>query len=175
MCRQRATRSAAPRRSLPVGAALAALLIPACGSTDEELRRSLAAERGQVLHVVSRRDIKRQPAGSPGRAVMELWRAVQFDDAKTAVSLMAPRPTRAERPRVEELVVTFGGVATDSVEPRIVDVNQTGRRARVLVERRKQPTGRRMPPIQVELVRSGREWRVRADRAFRDLLREALR
>jgi hypothetical protein len=174
MWRQRATRSAAPRRSLPVGAALAALLIAACGSTDDELRRNLAAERGQVLHVVSRRDIERQPAGSPGRAVMELWRAVQFDDAKTAVSLLAPRPTRAERPRTEELVVTLGGVATDSVEPRIVAVERTGRRARVLVERRKQPAGRRMPPIEVELVRSDRRWRVLAEQAFRDVLREAL-
>jgi hypothetical protein len=174
MWRQRATRSAAPRRSLPVGAALAALLIPACGSTDEELRRSLATERGQVLPVVSRRDVESQPAGSPARAVIKLWRAVQFDDAKTAVSLLAPRPTRVERPRTEELVVTLGGVATDSVEPRIVAVRQTGRRARVLLERREQPAGRHMPPIEVELVRSGRDWRVLAEQAFRDVLREAL-
>jgi hypothetical protein len=174
MWRQRATRGATPGRRLLVGAALAALLTGACGSTDEELRRGLAAEREQVLHVVSGRDVESQPAGSPGRAVMELWRAVQFDDAKTAVSLMAPRPTRLQRPRTEELVVTFGGVATDSIEPRIVDVIQTGSRARVVVERTKQPDGDRMSRIELELVRTGRDWRVLAERAFGDLLREAL-
>ena len=105
---------------------------------------------------------------------MELWRAVQFDDAKTAVSLMAPRPTRLQRPRTEDLVVTFGGVATDSIEPRIVDVIQTGSRARVVVERTKQPDGDRMSRIELELVRTGRDWRVLAERAFGDLLREAL-
>jgi hypothetical protein len=171
---QRVTRSAPPRRSLLVGAAFAALLMPACGSTDEELRRSLAAERGQVLQVVSRRDVKSQPPGSPGRAVMKLWRAVQFDDAKTAVSLMAPRPSHAERPLKEELVITFGGVVTDSVKPRIVDVEESGQRARVVLERRREPAAERLSRIQLQLVRTHRDWRVLVERAFDDLLREAL-
>jgi hypothetical protein len=171
---QRVRRGAAPWPAAL--SAIAALLTTACGSTDAELRRTLAAERGTAIEVVSRAQVERQPPGSPGRAVMELWRAVQFDDPKTAVSLIAPRPTAAELPRTEELVITLGGVVTDSATPRILEVDRTAGGARVTLEilstddREHEPARR----AELKLVRTGSGWRVLAERALGQLLQEAL-
>jgi hypothetical protein len=173
---QRVRKGAAPWPAALVGSTIAALLTTACGSTDAELRRTLAAERGTAIEVVSRAQVESQPPGSPGRAVMDLWRAVQFDDAKTAVSLIAPRPAAAELPRTEELVIAVGGAVTDSAKPRILEVDRTAGGARVSLEvvstdDREQEPARR---TELKLVRTGSGWRVLAEQALGELLQEAL-
>jgi hypothetical protein len=144
-----------------------AALVAGCASTDEELRRELRAERTEGLTIVSRADVAAQPANSPGRMVMVLWRAVQYRDAKGAIALLAPRPPRESLPAFEKFVAGGGAVIAESRMPAVIDVKQTGERARVIVEllrtRRvsSQVTTEVTGRLTLDLVKTESGWKVR--------------
>ena len=50
-----------------------------------------------------------QPPGSPQRAVLRLWRAVQFRNAETALALVSPQPNPKELRGFEDFIVAAGG------------------------------------------------------------------
>lgn len=119
---------------LSLGLVVAALTGASCAATDDELRQELKAERDEELSIVSRQDLARLAPDSPERAAMTLWRAIQFRDAKGAVALLTPRPTRPQLPKVESFLMGQAGVGTTTSEPVRARTTQSGSRAVTLLE-----------------------------------------
>lgn len=145
----------------------AALTGAGCASTDDELRRALKAERDEELSLVSRQDLARFSPGSPERAVMTLWRAIQFRDAKAAVALLVPRPTGPQLPKVESFLA--GQAARGAVTSKLVPKRTTrsGDRAVAHVEivgRKKvgtRVTASVTGQLRFDLIREASGWKVR--------------
>jgi hypothetical protein len=154
------------RLKLILPAVLGLLLAGGCASTEADLRRELAAERDEGLNIVSREEVARWPPASPQRAIFRGWRALQFHDAATALSLIDPQPSPSTRPETEETIVGFAAAAV-ATKPRIVKVTRDGRRARALIElvgkqRHGDQTVQRVRSrLEVQLVRVASDWRVR--------------
>ena len=150
-----------------------------CASTDAELRRELSKERNEALTPVSRADIGAQPAGSPQRAVLLLWRAIQFRDAKSVVPVLEPRPGPRLLSPVEEFVVGGGAVIAQSMTPRILESAGNSARASVVVELVRtesttdEPSTRTTRPLKLSLVRVGSDWKLRWRAALRQLIAAA--
>lgn len=165
------------RKAILLAALSGASLVAGCASTDEELRRELRAERTEGLTIVSRADVAAQPANSPGRMVMVLWRAVQYRDAKGAIALLTPQPPRESLPAFEKFVAGGGAVIAESRMPAVIDVKQTGERALVIVEllrtRRvsSQVTTEVTGRLTLDLVRTESGWRVRWRSALPQIVR----
>jgi hypothetical protein len=161
-------RPRSPRKRLAAVtcAALLALAASSCGSTDEDLRRAVLAEREEILNTLSREEVHAQPLQSPQRAVMSLWRALQFQDPKTAISLLTPQPSRSELPDFEAITLQVGLSYTAKVKPKILDVRRSDKRARVRLEltRREregtEPVRRVTGSLDVPLVQVGSGWRI---------------
>jgi hypothetical protein len=153
------------RRSAALLAGLA-LAAPGCASTDKDLHRELLAERLETMTIITRAELAGQPPGSPARAVLRLWRAVQFRNPEDALAHVSPQPTPKELENFENFIVASGAEAAATIKPRIVDVNEAGSRAEVRVEFirhrkvgdqvRSQVTGR----LTAELVRGPTGWLV---------------
>jgi hypothetical protein len=164
------TRRRAPStRTTPVAALLVVLVassIVGCASSDQDLQRELSAERNQAVNVVAPEEVGAQPAGSPERAVMELWRAVQFSDAGRALDLIAP-PRNEPVSRLAERYLIGTAALTASAKPDRVRAAIRGSRATALIRvRQRQLQGDRVtsPSIgtfRLELVRMRGDWRVR--------------
>jgi hypothetical protein len=114
--------------------AILALAAPGCASTDKKLHRALLAERVETMTIVTRAELDAQPAGSPQRTVLSLWRAVQFRDAEGALERVSPRPNPDQLKTFEDFIVDIGANAAGVTKPRIVRATQTGRDASVVVE-----------------------------------------
>jgi hypothetical protein len=159
-------RSSRKRQAALSCAALLALVVSACGSTDEDLRRAVVAERQDTLNTVSRDAVHGQPPRSPERAVMTLWRALQFQDAKTAVSMLSPQPSRSELPDFETIVLDVGLSYTAAVKPRILAVRRTGTHATVRLELTRMeregtaPVRRVTGSLDVSVVRRSSGWKI---------------
>jgi hypothetical protein len=146
--------------------AVLALAAPGCATSDEELHRELLAERLETMTIVTRAELHSQPAGSPSRTVLRVWRAVQFRNPQDALAHVSPQPRQDEIKGFEDFIVSTGGDAAATTKPRILDVKQEGRRAQVLVEFvrnrkvgdqvRSRVTGR----LTVQLMRSPAGWLV---------------
>jgi hypothetical protein len=118
-------------------AALVAILVlaaPGCASNDKKLHRALLAERTESLTIITRAELEAQPAGSPSRAVLSLWRAVQFRDAEGALERVSPKPNTEQLESFEDFIVDVGANAAAVTKPTIVKTTQTGRHATVVVE-----------------------------------------
>lgn len=133
--------------------ALASGVSASCGSTTSEKRAS--------GHVLEDRDIERYSSGSPQRALLLWFQAVQFDDQPAVRSLT----TRRELKRVASKTVDFAVslVGTSIGTPEIVSVRKTGTRAAVrTLVRKNQPSGH--APVQTAhtfyLTRVGPGWKV---------------
>jgi hypothetical protein len=156
-----------------------ALVAQGCASTDAELDRELRAERLETMTIVTRAELARQPPGSSSRAVLMLWRAVQFRNPEDALSHVSPRPTPKQLRDFEDFIVGPGAQVAVVTKPTILDVKQTRGRAEVLVEfirHRKvgdQVRGRATGRLTVELVRTRAGWLVLWRKAA-DQLSEAL-
>jgi hypothetical protein len=114
--------------------AVLALAAPGCASSDQELHKDLLAERLETLTIVTRAELNREPPGSPSRAVLRLWRAVQFRNPDDALAHVSPPPKPSELRAFEDFIVAQGAEAAATTKPRIVDVKQSGSHAQVLVE-----------------------------------------
>ena len=146
--------------------ALLALAAAGCASSDEELHRELLAERLETMAIITPAELNREPPGSPARAVLRLWRSVQFRNPEDALAHVSPQPTRKELRAFEDFVVTTGANTASTSKPTILSVKQSAGRARVRVEfiRHKKvgdqvrsiPTGQ----LTVELVRGRTGWLV---------------
>jgi hypothetical protein len=151
------------------------LLAPGCADTDEELRAALRAERARELSIVTRREIASEPPGSPARAVLELWRAVQYRDAQAGIASLTPAPPRNLRPTFEQFFVSSGATWFSVLSPRIVDVQRRGRIAAVRTEIvRTKRLGRllereRDATVRLELVNVRGLWKLRWRPALRAL------
>jgi hypothetical protein len=145
---------------------VAALAGAGCASSDEDLRRELLAERLEHYSILTREEVYGQPAGSPGRTILVLWRAVQFRDAQRALALVSPPPRRDQVAEFEGFIVGAGASTAATTKPVVLEATQDGRRAEVLLEfqhRRKvgdriktSATGR----LRVLLTRGREGWRV---------------
>jgi hypothetical protein len=114
--------------------AVLALAAPGCASSDEDLHRELRAERLETMAIVTRAELNSQPPGSPARAVLRLWRSVQFRNPEDALAHVSPQPNRKELRGFEDFIVAPGADAAATSKPQILDVKQSGARARVRVE-----------------------------------------
>jgi hypothetical protein len=122
------------RRLAAALVALVALVASGCASNDKELHRALLAERMETLTIITRAELHAQPAGSPQRAVLSLWRAVQFRDAEGALARVSPKPDAKQRKGFEDFIVDIGGNAASVTKPTIVRTKTDGRHATVVVE-----------------------------------------
>jgi hypothetical protein len=111
-----------------------ALVAPGCASSDRELERDLLAERTETMAIVTRAELRRQPPGSPARAVLTLWRAVQFRNPEDALARVSPHPTPRQLSGFEQFIVSTGAQASASTKPRILGSKTSGRHAKVRVE-----------------------------------------
>lgn len=153
-------------RRRAVIAAVLALAATGCASDDRELRRDLLAERLETQTIITREEIAAQKPGSPGRAVLVLWRAVQYRNPQAALARVSPPPNREQLKGFEDFIVGTGAQAAATTKPTIVEVEESGTSARVFVEFirhrkvgdqvRARVTGR----LGVELVRTGEGWLV---------------
>ena len=159
--------------------ALSACTLPGCSFGGDEL-----VERVQQPTLLSAAAVERQPAGSPGRAFLEWWRVLQFNDARAGArryaAAAAVTPERLDR----QLEAASGAF---SARPQVVEVNESGGRATVLVlleNRTRNPNGRvdvLRVPRSFELVREEGDWMLAdntyLERAVRDQesLEQALR
>lgn len=157
----------------------AGALLTGCASTDRELRRELTDERNEGLTIVSRADIAAQPPGSPGRTAMLLWRAVQFRDAKGAVSLLTPEPTGDALASVEEYIAGGGAVIAQERTPEIIDVQRNGRRAVMEVDLQRtrklanHVTTETSGGLKLDFIRTESGWKLRWREAIRQVPRMA--
>jgi hypothetical protein len=149
------------------GLVLVLLVAPGCADSDEELRAALRTERARDLSTVTRREVANEPPGSPSRAVLELWRAVQYRDARTGIARLTPAPLRKHRATFEKFFVYAGANAFGMLKPRIVDVQRRGRIAVVETEiMRTKRLGRllereRTATVGFEFVNVGGVWKLR--------------
>jgi hypothetical protein len=109
-----------------------ATVVTACGATNADLERKLDAGRDRTRQLLSSEDVQDQPAGSPQRALVEAWRALQFRDAE-AVLARVTGPSVRPRPGLDQRVVAFGAYAVD-VRPKILDASLERRRASLRVQ-----------------------------------------
>ncbi len=146
--------------------AVLALAAPGCASSDEDLDRELLAERLETMTIVTRAELASQPPGSPARAILTLWRAVQFRNPEAALARVSPRPTPDQLKGFEDFIVGTGAQAAATTKPKVLDVKENGARADVLVEfirHRKigdQVRARATGRLTVQLVRTGAGWLV---------------
>jgi hypothetical protein len=146
--------------------AVLALAAAGCASSDEDLHRELRAERLETMAIVTRAELNREPPGSPARAVLRLWRSVQFRNPEDALAHVSPQPSRKELRGFEDFIVATGADTASTSKPQILSVKQSAGRARVRVEFirhrkvgdqvRSIPTGQ----LTVELVRGRTGWLV---------------
>jgi hypothetical protein len=121
-------------RRLAAIAAVVALAATGCASSDRDLARELQAERTETLTIITRAELDAQPNGSPARAVLSLWRAVQFRNAQGALAQVEPQPTRDQLKPFEEFVVGVGAQTAATAKPVVVNATESGNVAKVTVE-----------------------------------------
>jgi hypothetical protein len=137
-----------------------------CASGNDDLQGELLAERQEHYNILTRAEVSAQPAGSPGRAILTLWRAVQFRNPEGALARVSPPPTGDQIDDFEGFIVGAGASAASTTKPEVLDVNRVGRRANVLLEfHRKRKVGDRIKTrmtgrLQVGLVRGPTGWLV---------------
>jgi hypothetical protein len=134
-----------------------------CGSLGELTGR---VEQPQLL---TKRDIERYPESSPARAVLEWWRALQFDNPAFATRYYAARVELTPK-RLERKLAIGPDLLNLKARLRVVDVIKKGRTATVLVLLTKvmrHPNGRadkaRVPQA-FNLVHEGGNWRLSDNR-----------
>lgn len=137
-----------------------------CASSNDDLQGELLAERQEHYNILTPDEVNGQPAGSPGRAILTLWRAVQFRNPGGALARVSPPPTNDQIDDFEGFIVGAGASAASTTKPAVIDVNQVGSRANVLLEfHRKRKVGDRIKTLmtgrlQVGLVRGPTGWLV---------------
>ena len=143
--------------------ALGACTLSGCSFGGDEV-----AQRVQQPTLLSAAAVERQPAGSPGRAFLEWWRAMQFDDVRAGARHYAAASAVTREQLDRQLQLATGAFGA---RPRVVDVDEAGERATVLVlleTRARNPNGRvdvLRVPRSFELVREEGDWRL-ADNAL---------
>jgi hypothetical protein len=147
-----------------------AAALAGCGSLGELRGR---VEEPQLL---SERDIERYPKDSPARAVLEWWRALQFDNAVLAAAYYARR-VEMTPPRLERRLGVGADVLGLKARFRVVDVIKERRTATVLAVLTRvlrHPNGRadRMRSAHsFNLVREGGKWRLSDNRYIDEVVR----
>jgi hypothetical protein len=154
------------RRAVILASLALALAVAGCTSTDKDLNRELLAERLETMTIVTPAELAAEPPGSPSRAVLTLWRAVQFRNPEGALEHVSPAPTPGQLKGFEDFIVVTGAQTAATTKPRILDVKENGAHAEVQVEFirhqkvgdqvRSRSTGR----LTVELVRTRGRWLV---------------
>jgi type IV pilus biogenesis protein CpaD/CtpE len=157
--------------------ALVALAASGCASNDRKLHRALLNERMETMTIITRAELSAQPAGSPARTVLALWRAVQFRDAEGALARVSPQPKPKQLTTFENFIVGIGAQAAAQIKPTVVSADTLGDRAVVVVNAvrnkkvgdqvRRTVQGR----VRVELVRSATGWRVLWQKAAPQVVR----
>jgi hypothetical protein len=149
--------------------ATAAALV-GCGSLDPPRGR---VEQPQLL---TERDIERYPENSPGRVVLEWWRALQFDNASLAARYYARR-LHVTPQSLERKLAVGPDVLGLKARFRVVDVIQQGRTATVLVlltRALRHPNGRTdkvRSPHSFNVVEQGGKWRLSDNRYIDEMVR----
>jgi hypothetical protein len=141
------------------GSALACVVALAWGSADtSSMPPSVAVNR----NLVQETDIDATRAGSPGRALLGWFRAVQLDDAAGVRNLTAPDALRALEPA--RLASDVHLVAPIFAKPQIVATRVAGARAAVRVRLLSYEPGRVKPvlsiPATIALVEVDGRWRM---------------
>jgi hypothetical protein len=136
------------------------------------------AERVQQPTLLSAAAVERQAPGSPSRALFEWWRALQFSDSRAAARHYAGA-LGVTPERLDEQLAEAGGAF--SARPRVVEVDERGDRATVLVvleTRTLNPNGRvdvLRVPRSFELVRDDGDWRLADNRFLKRAVRDQAR
>jgi hypothetical protein len=148
------------RRRALIASSLALLSCAGCGGFGGD---EAPPERVTGPALLTDKQIERQPAGSPQRAVFEWWRGLQFKNAVEAApyfsSSLHMTPTKLTKylPAVESAF---------TYRPRLIDVQESGDTAivRLLLEKTtRNPNGRldREQKAQAfNLVRQGGSWKL---------------
>lgn len=90
-------------------AVLAVALAGGCGgSSHATSTHATPAVGAPPPNVVSTQQIDAYPAGSPARALLEFWQAIQFSDVESARKLVAPSARQFASPRFTNMVQTIG-------------------------------------------------------------------
>lgn len=111
--------SVRPRATALVAAAVSVLLVAGCASGKQGPAKEETAKNGSIIvdlprsalppSIVRDEAIREQKQGSPTRALLEWWQALQFGDVEVSVRLMTPAAVRAlGRRRFERLVRQVG-------------------------------------------------------------------
>jgi hypothetical protein len=151
-----------------------AAVLGGCGSlgTGEE------TDRVEQLQLLRAEDIAHYPQGSPARAFLEWWRALQFGSGVNAARHYdtALKLTPAH---VQRQLDAGPDILALRARPRVVDVLRQGDRASVYVlftEAVGNPNGRAdkvQTPRSFELVRQGGAWKLADNRYLTRALRAA--
>lgn len=121
--------------SIVLSVAISALGLAACGSSSPNSAhngtQTASTPAGVPANIVDSRQIAGYPAGSPARALLEFWQAVQFSDTITTQRLVTPEAIASITPaRFTRMIQTLG----DNIPGlRIIDTTQVGANAVVRV------------------------------------------
>lgn len=148
-------------------AAACALALGACGDSDS----SASSDAPETPPPLSDQEVRAAAKGSPERAILEWWRALQFQDPVTGYDFLSRKlksQTSAEEFRTQ--IPLLQGRVTG--RPEVVDIVKTGggTKARALIQIAF-PSGTLNRTL--ELVREGGKWRLADDFFIRESIRAA--
>lgn len=143
-------------------------------AADQELLdRSVVDPEDVPASLVSQREVRRQPPGSPRRAFLAYWRATQQRSVAAAVEKFDPGLVEliGEARLLRALAYHAGTFATR--EPRITGVDLAGKRADVQYLVADFTGSAAVYPHSVSFLRRGGSWRVIYDTLLDASLRES--
>jgi hypothetical protein len=156
------------RRAPAVIAVLVASALAGCGAFGDDP----VTERVQQNALVSKRQVERYPEGSPGRAFLEWWRAIQDQNAPVAAQYYRRSLGITVKKLDRELSYGPGALGL-TARPIVVEVDEQGDTATVLTLLEsvvENPNGRSDKVRRARgfnLVREDGEWKL-ADNLFLD-------
>jgi hypothetical protein len=155
-------------RAAAAAALLAVMALGGCGAFGDDP----VTERVQQNALLSKHHVERYPAGSPARAFLEWWRAIQYQNAPVAVRYYKRSLGITVRKMDRQLGYGPGALGL-TARPLIVEVDENGDSATVLTQLESivdNPNGRADKVRRARgfnLVREDGEWKL-ADNLFLD-------
>jgi hypothetical protein len=141
--------------------ALGLCALGGCGFGGDDV----VTDRVQQPSLLTKQEVERQPKGSPSRTMFEWWRTMQFDNPVLAAGFY--RRDLRITPETLERQLRLGAAALGLTrKPRLVEVQEQGQRAVVLVileDRTTNPNGRvdRLRTARsFNMVRENGEWKL---------------
>jgi hypothetical protein len=163
---------------LHAGAAVAAVALVLVGCSSIGSDEQTPTERVEQPRYLRQAVVERQPTGSPGRAFLEWWRALQFDNP-VAVSVHYASELGLTPAKVEAQLAYGPGAFSFSSTPKIVETVREGNRAtvNVLMTRILRAPNGRVDKVRTargfNFVREGGEWRLSENLYLERLVRQA--